>query len=81
MIDQMLEREDIPEQQPDPELAIILKVVDPIGLAKRESRAGRIMGDRLPTMAKKMVYQEVLKELATELESREIDVDIQIEYR
>jgi len=81
MINQMLERENIPAQQPDPELAIVLKVTDPIGLAKRESRAGRLIGDRLPTMATKMVYQEVLKELTNELEEREIDVDMQIEYR
>ncbi|WP_323754290.1 hypothetical protein [Marinobacter sp.] len=81
MIEQMLEREDIPEHPPEPELAIVLKVLDPIGLAKRESRAGRLIGDRLPTTATKMVYQEVLKELTNELEAREIDVDMQIEYR
>ncbi|MBJ6137846.1 hypothetical protein [Marinobacter litoralis] len=81
MIQQMLERENIPEHQPEPELAIVLKVLDPIGLAKRESKAGRLIGDRLPTTATKMVYQEVLKELTSELEAREIDVDMQIEYR
>jgi len=81
MIIQMLESEQISENYQDPELVITLRVLDPIALAKRESRAGRALADRLPVMTRKMVYQEVMKELERELEEREIDVSMHIEYR
>ena len=32
-------------------------------------------------MTRKMVYQEVMKELEVELEERDIDVEMHIEYR
>ncbi len=32
-------------------------------------------------MVRKMVYQEVLKELENEMAEREIEVDMQLEYR
>lgn len=81
MINQMLEDEGIPEITRDPELILTLRVLDPIGLAKRESRTGRLLADRLPVMTRKMVYQEVMKELEVELEERAIDVEMCIEYR
>ncbi|MBN7769025.1 hypothetical protein KUV44_01015 [Marinobacter daepoensis] len=81
MIGRMLESENISETARDPELILTLRVRDPIALAKRESRTGRVLADRLPVMARKMVYQEVMKELERELEEREIDVDMHIEYR
>jgi hypothetical protein len=65
----------------DPELVITLRVVDPIALAKRESRSARVLADKLPAMVHKMVYQQVMKELKAELAVREIDVKLQIEYR
>jgi len=81
IIHEMLESEDIAENHPEPELVITLRVLDPIALAKRESRAGRILADRLPVMTRKMVYQEVIKELENEMEERDIDVELHIEYR
>ena len=81
MIAQMLENEGIPETSQDPELILTLRVLDPICLAKRESRTGRLLADRLPVMTRKMVYQEVMKELEVELEERDIDVEMHIEYR
>ena len=48
MIAQMLENEGIPETSQDPELILTLRVLDPISLAKRESRTGRLLADRLP---------------------------------
>jgi len=81
MIAQMLENERIPETSQDPELILTLRVLDPISLAKRESRTGRLLADRLPVMTRKMVYQEVMKELEVELEERDIDVEMHIEYR
>ncbi len=81
MIAQMLENEGIPETCQDPELILTLRVLDPISLAKRESRTGRLLADRLPVMTRKMVYQEVMKELEVELEERDIDVEMHIEYR
>jgi len=81
MIHQMLENEGIPDTTRDPELILTLRVIDPLSLAKRESRTGRMLADRLPVMTQKMVYQEVMKELETELEERNIDVEMCIEYR
>ncbi len=65
----------------EPELILTLQVVDPIAVARRESASARFISDHLPIMVKKMVYQEVMKELEKELEQREIDVTMQLEYR
>lgn len=81
VIRQILEQDSIDEAGSDPELVLTLKVLDPISLAKRESRSARLLADRLPVMVSKMVYQEVMKELEQELREREIDVYMQIEYR
>lgn len=81
VIARMMENDDIGDSRRDPELVITLRVVDPIALAKRESRSARVLADKLPVMVRKMVYQEVMKELEQELTEREIDVEMQIEYR
>ncbi|MFN2362587.1 MAG: hypothetical protein ABR522_16080 [Marinobacter sp.] len=65
----------------DPEMLITLQVLDPIALAKRDSKSARMLADRLPVMVKRLVYQEVMKELEKELAEREIDVDMKLEYR
>lgn len=65
----------------EPEMVITLRVIDPIGLAKRESRSARLLADRLPVMVRKMVYQQVIKELQEELQERQIEADMAIEYR
>lgn len=64
-----------------PELVLTLKVQNPLAIAKRESRAGRMLADRLPGMIRKVVYKEVMKELAKELKEREIEVEMNLEYR
>ncbi|PHQ26205.1 hypothetical protein CLH62_00965 [Marinobacter guineae] len=81
VIARMMENDDIAESDQEPELVITLRVLDPIALAKRESRSARVLADKLPVMVRKMVYQEVMKELEEEMTEREIDVDMQIEYR
>jgi hypothetical protein len=40
-----------------------------------------MLAERLPIMVTKLVYQEVMKELKKELEERDIDVIMQLEYR
>lgn len=65
----------------EPEMVITLKVIDPISLAKRESRSARLLADRLPIMISKMVYQQVMRELEEELKQRQIDAEMAIEYR
>ena len=40
-----------------------------------------MLSEKLPGMVRKMVYQEVLKELESEMAEREIEVDMQLEYR
>jgi hypothetical protein len=86
LIDQMMQTnemttDDITSPGHDPELVITLRVIDPIALAKRESRSARVLADKLPVMVRKMVYQEVMKELKAELTERDIEADMQIEYR
>ena len=81
VIAQMMENDDIADSEQEPELVITLRVLNPIALAKRESRSARVLADKLPVMVRKMVYQEVMKELEEEMTEREIDVEMQIEYR
>ncbi|PPI83277.1 hypothetical protein KEHDKFFH_15005 [Marinobacter maroccanus] len=81
VIARMMENDDIADSEQEPELVITLRVLNPIALAKRESRSARVLADKLPVMVRKMVYQEVMKELEEELTEREIDVEMQIEYR
>ena len=81
VIARMMESDDIADPDNDPELVLTLKVVDPIALAKRESRSARVLADHLPVIVRKMVYQEVMKELEQELEERDIEVQMHIEYR
>lgn len=81
VITRMMEQEDIAAPEKEPEVIITLRVLDPIALAKRESRSARVLADKLPVMVRKMVYQEVMKELEEELAEREIDVEMQLEYR
>lgn len=81
MVRHMLENEDTSDTPAEPELVLTLKVRDPIALAKRESRTGRMLADRLPVMTRKMVYQEVMKELERELDARDIAVEMHMEYR
>lgn len=66
---------------PDPDMILTVKVLDPITIAKRESRSARVLADHLPVMVRKMVYQQVMTELGEELSSRGIDVEMNIEYR
>ena len=81
LIARMMESDNIANPEQDPEVVLTLRVLDPIAIAKRESRSARVLADKLPVMVRKMVYQEVMKELETELAEREIDVEMNIEYR
>ncbi|MBW4933240.1 hypothetical protein [Marinobacter sp. F4206] len=81
LIAHMMETDNIANPEQDPEFVLTLRVLDPIAIAKRESRSARVLADRLPVMVRKMVYQEVMKELESELVEREIDVEMHIEYR
>lgn len=81
VIVRMMEKDNIVDSEQAPELVITLRVLDPIALAKQKSRSARVLADKLPVMVRKMVYQEVMKELEEELAEREIDVEMQIEYR
>ncbi|MDX1755032.1 MAG: hypothetical protein R3175_03130 [Marinobacter sp.] len=65
----------------DPEMFLTVKVLDPIEVAKRESRSARVVADRLPVMVTKMVYQRVQEELEQEMADRDIRVKLKIEYR
>ncbi len=81
LIDEALSERYGPDSTRDPEMLLTLRVRDPIALAKRESKSARMLADRLPVMVKRLVYQEVMKELEMELAEREIDVEMKLEYR
>jgi len=81
LIEQMTETDHLTDLEKEPELVLVLRVLDPIALAKRESRSARVMADKLPVMVRKMVYQELMKELEAELAEREVDVEMHLEYR
>lgn len=65
----------------EPDMLLTLKVLNPIAVAKRESRSARVLADKLPVMVRKMVYQELVKELEIEMSERGIEVEMNIEYR
>ncbi|PVY78177.1 hypothetical protein C8D92_102214 [Tamilnaduibacter salinus] len=65
----------------EPEMVLTLRVIDPIGVAKRESRSARVVADYLPVLVRKQVYQQVIREVGAELSERGIDADLNIEYR
>lgn len=66
---------------PDPDMVLTIRIIDPITIAKRESRSARVLADQLPIMVRKMVYRQVMTELGEELSGRGIDVEMNIEYR
>lgn len=65
----------------EPEMVLTLRVIDPIGVARRESRSARIVAGYLPVLVRKQVYQQVIREVGAELSERGIDADLNIEYR
>ncbi len=65
----------------DPELFLTVKVLEPLEVAKRESRSARVIADRLPVMVTKMVYQQVMQEMEQQMADRDIKVKLKIEYR
>lgn len=81
MMAQAKEHDPTSSLEKTPDMVLTLKVLNPIAVAKRESRSARMMADRLPVMVRKMVYQGVMKELEEELLDREIEVEMHIEYR
>lgn|GEM_PF-2036822 len=81
LIEEVRQESHGPDNTHAPELILTLSVQDPIALARRESRSARMLAERLPIMVTKLVYQEVMKELKKELEERDIDVIMQLEYR
>lgn len=81
MMAQTVESEHQSLLEKEPELILTLKVLNPIAVAKRESRSARVLADKLPVMIRKMVYQGVMKELEEEMVERGIEVEMHIEYR
>lgn len=81
LIQDALQESHGPDDTREPQLALTLQVVDPIAVARRESRSARVLADRLPVMVTRLVYQEVMKELQKELEERDIQVTMQLDYR
>ncbi|WP_417521564.1 hypothetical protein [Marinobacter sp.] len=81
MITETKQKNPLSDLDKEPDLILTLKVLNPIAVAKRESRSARVLADKLPVMVRKMVYQEVIKELEVEMIERGIDVELNIEYR
>lgn len=65
----------------DPEMVLTIKVLNPIEVAKRESRSARIVAPHMPVTVRKMVYKQVMRELGMELTERGIESEINVEFR
>jgi len=65
----------------EPEMVLTVRVLNPIEVAKRESRSARIVADHMPVTVRKLVYRQVMKEVGMELAARGIDSDINVEFR
>ena len=81
MMAQTMEEDEISALSREPDLLLTLKVLNPIEVAKRESRSARVIADKLPVMVRKMVYQGIMKELEEELAERGIEAEIHLECR
>ncbi|MFC1850723.1 hypothetical protein ACFL27_11070 [candidate division CSSED10-310 bacterium] len=57
---------------------LVIEIVDPIDLAKRESSLARLTTDIVPTFITKEVYKKVRKEMIKVLKQRDIEADIRI---
>lgn len=65
----------------EPFMVLTVRVLDPIGVAKRESRSARIVANHLPNMVCRRVYQQVRSEVGAELAERGVEAEMTIEYR
>ncbi|WP_148862734.1 hypothetical protein [Marinobacter fonticola] len=72
---------DVSEPQSDPYMVLTIRVLDPMGVAKRESRSARIVADHLPNMVCRRVYQQVMREVGAELAERGVEAEMKVEYR
>lgn len=72
---------DIENPGADPYMVLTVRVIDPIGVAKRESRSARIVADHLPNMVRRRVYQQVMREVGAELAERGVEAEMKVEYR
>lgn len=73
--------EDSDSLRTDPEMVLTIKVLNPIEVAKRESRSARIVAPHMPVTVRKMVYKQVMRELGMELTERGIESEINVEFR
>lgn len=80
-LSEALARENNRFRDSEPEMMLTVKVLDPVSVAKKESRSARVVADRLPVMVTRMVYQRVMQEVAQEMADRDIKVEMKIEYR
>lgn len=65
----------------EPQMVLTVRVLDPIAVAKRESRSARIVADHLPNMVCRRVYQQVMREVGAELAERGVEAEMKVEYR
>lgn len=63
-----------------PDMLITIEVSDPIGLAKKRSDLAKLVGDMLPIMVKRIVYEEVRKETIKELQRQNVEATVKIQY-
>ena len=64
------------EQNKDPQLRLVIKIKDPIALAKRESKFARMAIGIAPAFIIKEVYKQLRKEVVMALEEQEVDADV-----
>lgn len=65
----------------EPQMVLTIKVLNPLKVAKRESRSARIVAPHMPVTVRKLVYKQVMRELGMELSQRGIESEINVEFR
>jgi len=62
----------------EPGLRVAIEIVDPVALAKRESKLAQVAADIAPNLVAREVYKQIREEIALAVEKRGIDANVTI---
>ena len=70
---------EVPKNDPPiPKYKLTVEILDPIGLAKRESSMAKVAGDIAPHIVNKEVYAQAKEETIKELQRRNVEAKVDI---
>ena len=62
----------------EPDYRILIEIMNPLLIAQKESSLAKSIMDVAPTIVKKKIYEESMKEITREMKLREIDSKIDL---